>query len=161
MSDVHADLQATPARRLFGLCALFGLGALMLYLALTQPFESMIWRVFLLGMAGGAFWIGLRMQQATAMELTLTDEGLFDSSGFQLAALKDVKTVERGMLAFKPSNGFMIKTYERQPRRWRPGLYWISGRSIGIGGVTGGGQGKAMADIMNMKLQELHRDQED
>ncbi len=155
MSEKLAELHATSARRFLGVGAVFGLGALLLYLGLTQPFEGFAWRVLMIAMAAGAIFFGMRMQQATALHLTLTDEGVFDSSGHMLVALDDVAEVERGMLAFKPSNGFMIKAKTAKPRRWRPGLYWIAGRRIGVGGVTGAGQGKAMADIMKMKLQDM------
>lgn len=159
MTETLAELRPSTMRRGFGVATLFGLGALLLYLGLAGSYADSVWQIFLILMALGALFAGWRMQQATAMHLTLTDAGLYDSSGFELAAMEDIVSVDRGMMAFKPSNGFMVKLKARKARRWRPGLYWISGRRIGVGGVTSASEGKAMADILAMKLAEAEAGQ--
>lgn len=154
MAEVFAELRASMSRRFIGVGTMFGLGALLLYLALSQSFDALIWQVLLIALAGGALFAAMRMHQATAMYLVLTDEGLLDSEGHLLVSYDNIASVERGMLAFKPSNGFMIFAKTRLERRWRPGLYWVIGRRIGVGGVTAGSHSKFMADLMNMKLAE-------
>ena len=154
MAEVLAELAASPARRYFGVGTMFGLGLLVLYLALSQSFDAFYWQLALIALGGAALYAAMRMLQATALRLELRDDGLFDSEGHLLAAFDDIVTVERGMLAMKPSNGFMIVTRTRQPRRWRPGLYWVMGKRIGVGGGTAAADAKYMADLMNMQLVE-------
>lgn len=152
MAEVLAELRASPVRRFIGVGTMFCLGALLLYLALSQSFDAMIWQVLLIVLAAGALYAAMRMHQATGLYLYLTEDGLYDSDDFQLVAYENIQSVERGMLAFKPSNGFMIVAKEKLPRRWRPGLYWVLGRRIGVGGVTAASHSKFMADLMNMQM---------
>lgn len=154
MAEVVAELRASAARRVIGVGTMFGLGALLLYLALSQSFDALIWQVLLIVLAGGALYAAMRMHQATGLHLVLTEEGLFDSEGHQLVAYDEIASVERGMLAFKPSNGFMVLANRPLQRRWRPGMYWVLGKRIGVGGVTAASHSKFMADLMNMKLAE-------
>lgn len=159
MTEPLAELRVSAARRFLGVGMVFALGALLLWLGLSQAYENLVWQVFVLACAGGALYAGMRMQQATALHIVLHADGVYDSDGVRLAALDDIETVERGMLAFKPSNGFMIRTKTPQPRRWRPGLYWVLGRRIGVGGVTAASQSKVMADIIALRLAERRGDQ--
>ncbi|MGY3437427.1 MULTISPECIES: hypothetical protein [unclassified Marinovum] len=152
MTEVVAELSASPARRVIGVGTMFALGALVLYLALSESYDNPLWQVLLIAIAAVALYAATRMYQATALRLQLRDDGLYDSEGHLLAAYDDVETVERGMLAMKPSNGFMIILKKKRPGRWRPGLYWIKGKRIGVGGVTAASHAKFMADMMNMKM---------
>ncbi|WP_323763269.1 hypothetical protein [Marinovum sp.] len=154
MAELVAELAASPVRRYFGVATMTGLGVLLLWLALTQNFDQMGWKLALIAMAVAALWAAMRMLQATALRLELREDGLYDSEDHLLAAYDDIVTVERGMLAMKPSNGFMIVTRSKKPRRWRPGLYWVMGRRIGVGGVTAAADAKYLADLMNMQLVE-------
>ncbi|TNF17830.1 MAG: hypothetical protein EP318_20255 [Rhodobacteraceae bacterium] len=158
MAEILAELRTSMIRRVIGVGTMFGLGALLLYLALSRSFEGLVWQVLLIVLAGAALYAAMRMHQATAMHLVLTEEGLADSEGHLLVGYDDIVSVERGMLAFKPSNGFMIFARDPLERRWRPGLYWVLGRRIGVGGVTAGSHSKFMADLMNMKLAERRGD---
>lgn len=152
MAEVLARLQASPARRYFGVGTMVALGLLLIYLALSQSYASLGWQLLLLALGGGALYAAMRMLQATALHLELRPEGLFDSEGHRLTGFDEIVSIERGMLAMKPSNGFMIVTRSRQPRRWRPGLYWVMGKRIGVGGVTPAADAKYLADLMNMTL---------
>ena len=62
--------------------------------------------------------------------------------GPSLHNLKNIARVERGLFAFKPSNGFLILLNNPMSRAWHPGLWWRFGRRIGIGGVTPQAEGK-------------------
>jgi hypothetical protein len=86
--------------------------------------------------------------RATVLGLVLTEQELVDTSGRLLARIEDIHRVERGFLAFRPSNGFSLHLKRSQPRAWAPGLWWRFGRRIGVGGVISGAEGRAMADLI-------------
>lgn len=154
MSDqFRVRVEASQSRRWLGIGMLFFLGALLVYIALATP-PSFGWQVFLIVMGGGSVWFGDKMRRATEGWIELTDEGIVDQSGEMIVHMDDIINVERGALAFKPSNGFMLKTRTPASRRWEPGLWWRFGRRIGVGGVTPASQGKVMADLILIRLRE-------
>ncbi|HAR51528.1 MAG TPA: hypothetical protein DCS45_06565, partial [Roseovarius nubinhibens] len=53
---------------------------------------------------------------------------------------------------FKPSNGFIVILKEAQKPRWEPGMWWRLGRRVGIGGVTGAAEAKAMAEVISGQI---------
>ena len=67
--------------------------------------------------------------------------------------------MDRGTFAFKPSNGFLLRTATKQPRLWKPGLYWRMGRRIGVGGITRAAEAKLMADVIAVRLAERQAEQ--
>lgn len=157
MSKVISELSASPGRRVFGVGVLSILGLLLLRMALvgTVTGSGGSWLdglvlVLGLGSIGGA-WV---MYKATARRLILSEDALSDSEGVVLARLEDIVTVDRGTFAFKPSNGFLMRTSNGNTRLWQPGLYWRIGRRIGIGGITRAAESKAMADLITVKLAE-------
>ncbi len=158
MSDpFQPKIAASPPRRWLGVGMLLFLGVLLIYVALATPPDP-AWQVFLLVMGVGSLWVGDKMRRATEGWITLSDTALVTQAGEVIAHLDEIEKVERGMLAFKPSNGFMIKTTTPAPRRWEPGLWWRMGRRIGVGGVTPASQSKVMADLISAKL--MMRDQD-
>ena len=152
--DIIAELYPPPARRWIGLGMLYGLGALLVILAIFRPPADMIWVIFLLVTGVVALWCAEKTRQSTSQGLRLTEDGLWDTSGRRIAALDDIQEVDRGLFAFKPSNGFLIITESVQDNAWRPGLYWIIGRRIGVGGVVSRAQSKLMADAISMVLAQ-------
>lgn len=122
------------------------LGGLLLYLAMTVPLGAT--QIFLLVFGLVALWSAMRLQAATAQTLILTERALITDRGDELAQVDEMEKVERGAFAFKPSNGFLLTTRSPGPRRWAPGLFWAMGRRIGVGGVTGAPQSKAMAEAI-------------
>ena len=152
--EVIAEMYAPPARRWLGLAMLYGLGLLLLFLALARPPQAPVWLLFLVVAGGAVLWGAEKMRQATAHGLRLTEEGLWETGGRRVVALDEIVEVDRGVFAFKPSNGFLLKTRSVQDRVWRPGLYWIMGRRVGVGGVTSRAQAKLMADTITMILAE-------
>ena len=155
MSDenVIATLQATAARRLFAYGAVFALGALLIILAFFQP-PAFGWQIFLIAFGAAALVVAERLRRATLFGLVLTETELRDTSGTVLAKLDDVKGVDRGALAFKPSNGFVLRVRSSQERAWAPGLWWRYGKRVGIGGVTPSGPAKFMAEQIAMRVRE-------
>lgn len=149
-----ARITASPGRRLIGVVAMGGLGALLLYLALSEAGMEMIWKLLLAVGGGLALWLAHRTWEATGHALILTEEALSDSDGTVLARLDNIELVDRSAFAMKPSNGFLIVLKEPAPRVWRPGLWWRLGRRVAIGGVTSGAHTRPVADIMKLKLAE-------
>lgn len=152
---ILASVQASYGRRILGVGSLGGLGLIVLWTALRTPPAELAYSVFMIAVAAAALFCAWRMWDATQMRLILTEaRGLEIEGGEVLAPWDQIETVERGMLAFKPSNGFLITLKDKAPRAWAPGVYWRLGRKIGVGGVTGAGEGKAMADILAFHLAQ-------
>lgn len=151
---VIARVQASPGRRVFGCGAIVALGMLLVMLAFTQGETGLGYRVFLM-LCGVAFLsLGAVMWRATQIVIELTVDELRDTTGMVLARLEDVNKVERGVFAFKPSNGFMVRLKHKAPRGWRPGLWWRAGKMIGVGGVTPSGEGKFMAEALSFLVAQ-------
>lgn len=151
--EVLASISASPARRIFGVAGVGFLGVLLIYLGLfLQP--SFAWRLFLVVFGIGALWFAWRMYHGTTSTIELTSELLRDTDGTVIARIADVIAIDRGMLAFKPSNGFLLKTTTAGSRVWRPGLWWRTGKRIGIGGMTPRHQAKNMSEIIMVILTQ-------
>ncbi len=146
--EVLMVLRASTGRRVLGVGALAGLGLMLVYLALVQ-LPQPGWLFFMLGTGGLSLWLAERMWRATARQLELTRDGLRSSDGRMIAPLADVAAIERGVFAFKPSNGFLIRLHGKGPNAWQPGLWWRLGRRVGVGGVTPSSQAKVMAELMS------------
>ncbi|MHC0054908.1 hypothetical protein [Actibacterium sp. D379-3] len=158
MPEVLASVSASLPRRVFGIGVLLLLGGMVLYLGLGRSHQAPGWQLFLLVFGASVLWMADRMRRATALRLDLTQDGLFDSAGRELARIDQIVAVERGTFAAKPSNGFVLRLAERGPRAWAPGLWWRAGRRVGIGGVTSAGQTKFMAEMLTALLAERDRD---
>lgn len=154
---VHAVVRPSSGRRGVGIGALAILGGLLLYLGLTQGNGAGA-QMFLIfaGLAGIAAAEALRRGSGRTLELTTTE--LRDSAGNRLALVSDILRVERGAFAFKPSNGFLVRTSVPGPFYWAPGLWWRIGRRVGVGGVTSASATKAMAEILAFQLAERDAD---
>lgn len=158
MSDMSDEVLATVAasapRRWLGVSVMAILGGLLIYLALAKPPQHFGWQFFLLAFGGWALWLAQRTHRATQEVVELTREGLRDSTGEVLVTISDIERVERGTFAMKPSNGFLLRLKKPRSRRWQPGLWWASGKRVGIGGVTPGSQTKVMAQMIEALLAE-------
>lgn len=151
--DIMAVIQASPGRRILGLGSLWVLALLVIYVAIASPPEFG-WQVFLLAMGGGSIYAAEAMRRATAITLELTREELRDSAGTVLARVEDIVSIDRGIFAFKPSNGFLLRLSHKSPRAWKPGLWWRLGKQIGVGGMTPGHQTKFMAEMISAMIAE-------
>ncbi|WP_371055724.1 hypothetical protein [Rhodosalinus sp. K401] len=155
--SVEVRLAPSPGRRWFGLGVTYALGALLLYLALAAP-PAPAWQVFLVLAAGAALWTGEKMRRATSGAVELTAQGLRDTDGTLIARLDEIEGLDRGMFAFKPSGGFLLRlAAPRSPRVWRPGLWWRTGRRVGVGGMTSRAEARAMADLISLRLAKRDR----
>jgi hypothetical protein len=155
--EIIIALRPAPARRAIGAAIVAALGALLIWLALVAPPASALWLVFLIGLGALALWGAWRMWLATGSAVELTEGGLRDSDGTLIAAFDEIEAIDRGMFAFKPSNGFLLRLGRPGPRAWRPGLWWRAGRRVGVGGLTPRGAGRAMADAIQIRLAARDR----
>ncbi|WP_439149792.1 hypothetical protein [Sulfitobacter sp.] len=147
--EVLATVRAAAGRRYTGLLSLGFLGLFLVYMAFTSA-PGFGWQVVLLVLGAGAIWMADRMRRATSNAIELTATILRDSDGTVIARIEDIEHIDRGVFAFKPSNGFLLRTKAGTggTREWRPGLWWRMGRRIGIGGMTPGRQTKYMAEAI-------------
>ena len=149
--EVLMIVNPAPARRYIALGILGVLGFLLAYLGFSV--QGMIAGRIVLIIAGGlSIWATTRMFLATSRSIELTRAELRETSGEVIARLENIKKIDRGTFAFKPSNGFIINLNAPMNRSWRPGLWWRTGRRIGIGGVTNAGQNKALAEILTVEV---------
>ena len=151
-NGVYARIYAAPMRRLFAYVMLLGLGALLLWLVFTAP-PTAGWALLMVLIALGALYLAERMRRATATVLELTADELRDSTGRVLARVEDIEKIDRGVFAFKPSNGFVLKTKESEPAAWAPGLWWRIGRRVGVGGVVPSAPAKYMAEVIGAWIE--------
>ena len=149
--EVIATLQATAIRRIFAYGAIFALGAMLILLAFMQP-PALGWQLFLVVLGGGALIVAERLRRATLLGLELTAHELRDTGGQVLARLDDIRSIDRGAFAFKPSHGFVLRLREKQPRVWAPGLWWRYSTRVGVGGVTPSGPAKYMAEQIALRI---------
>lgn len=144
----------SPARRVMGVGMLAALGALLAFLALARPPEALGWRLFLLAAGLATLWLARRMWRLSAHGLVLTPAGLREAGpqGRWLAPIEAVERVERGVFAFKPSSGFLLRTRSAGPGAWSPGVWWRIGRHVGVGGILRGTEAKAAAEVLQVLL---------
>lgn len=146
------ELKAAPARRYFALFILYVLGALLCVLAWNSAEAALGWRIMLFAVGLAVFVLAAKLGQATKGRLVLTEQALTDETGRVVAMLSDIASVDRGALAVKPSNGFTLRLRTRTARRWEPGIFWANGKRVGVGGVTEAGAGKAMAEMIQVRI---------
>ncbi|MEM8555219.1 MAG: hypothetical protein AAGF71_10405 [Pseudomonadota bacterium] len=152
MSDDHIVLFPSLVRRVVA-CALGGMvAAMLLWHAVTQIDLMFTNRALLLGFAALSGWGAFELWRATGVGLRLTDTAICDTSGTEIALFSEVKALDRGVFALKPSNGVLITLHNRRPRRWMPGLFWCSGKRVGLGGMTPKNETKAFVDLLQMRV---------
>ena len=151
--EILATVAASAGRRILGIGMLAFLGVLVIYVALAEP-PALGWQVFLIVLGTVALMVADAMRRSTAFRLELTREVLRDSGGEVIARVAEITSIDRGAFAFKPSNGFLLRTSTSATRKWRPGLWWRMGSRIGVGGMTPGRQTKYMAEIIAVMLAE-------
>mgnify|MGYP003631041448 FL=1 len=149
-NGVFVSVSSSPMRRIFACTVIYGLGVLLIYVALVRP--NGVWVFVLLGFGVVVLLLAERLRQATKLVIELTQTQLRDSQGRVLADIADVVSVERGAFAMKPSNGFSLVLREKAPRAWVPGMWWRMGRRVGVGGTTGAGPAKFMAEQIAFRI---------
>ncbi|MEM1232520.1 MAG: hypothetical protein AAGH70_00210 [Pseudomonadota bacterium] len=150
-AEVIATLGASAPRRIFASGVMGILGVLLVYLA-SMSTATLVGTLILAAAGFAVMWMAWWQWRVTEDVIELTETELRTSGGVVLARVGDVTGVDRGALAFKPSQGFVVRTSRAQTRAWAPGLYWRFGRTLGVGGVTGAGQGKFMAETLSAMI---------
>lgn len=149
-TTILAHLRPSAPRRVFGTATLGILGLFFIGVATRSLSGAPVVMGAFLIMGGLILWLAVRLWQSTASGLVLTASELRDSEGRLLARVDQMRSVERGVFAFKPAGGFTIVTDSAKGgRAWAPGLWWRAGRRIGVGGVTHRHEGRYMAEILS------------
>ena len=160
LNEVLAVARPSAGRRFLGLVSLGILGLMLIYIAVSEQ-PALEWRLFLLVMGAGALWLADRMRRATASHLEITETELRDTNGEVIAKIADIEHMDRGFFAFKPSNGFLLRTAAPASNQWHPGMWWRVGRRIGVGGMLPAHRTKQISEIIAviMAKREIERDQ--
>lgn len=146
-------LRPSPVRRWFAWTTLVALGVLLVALAFSGGIVP-VWQAALVLLGVLALWMAERLRRATARGIVLTDAGLFEEGGREIALFDQIRRVERGAFAFKPSAGFLLVLNERRERAWAPGLWWRTGRRVGVGGVTNSGAARYVAEEIATRIKQ-------
>lgn len=138
---------------MFGAGALFLLSVVVLWHGYNKYIdngEGLL--AILIALAG--IYAALRFWQSTATGLELTPTELRQVNGRRLVMMADIVSVERTAFGIvKPTNGFVIVTRDKSAPAFLPGIWWRLGKLIGVGGLTGAGESKAMAELMQEMLK--------
>ncbi len=151
--EILAVVEASAPRRWIGVGMLTMVGTLVIYVALASP-PTLGWQLFLIVAGAGSLWLARGLWIATLDRLELTREVLRTSAGDVVAVVEEIEALDRGIFAFKPSNGFLIRTKNPSARSWAPGLWWRIGKRIGVGGVTAASQTKFMSEVLAAIMAE-------
>ncbi len=146
-------LDVAPARRVIALVFMMLLSVILIYTAINSPLGFGV-RGFLLAI-GVVTLLGARaLARGTKASVDLREDGIYLSTGEELAHIDNIDRVEPGMFAMKPSGGISVKLKTAPGFAFVPGMYWRVGRTLGIGGVTIRGAAKAMSDGLAAYLAE-------
>ena len=151
--EVIGTITASAGRRFLGITSLAMLGFLLIYVCFAQP-PAALGQAFLLLTGFASLLIAEKMRRSTSNVIELTETELRDSSGTLICLVEDIESIDRGLFSFKPSNGFLLRTKSPGTRTWHPGLWWRSGRRIGIGGMTPGHQTKFVSEIISAMIAQ-------
>lgn len=149
--QIVASLRASPPRRYLAVAITVTLGLLLIALGFSGG-RGVLAQLVLIALGALALWQAARIWYASEGALYLTEAGLFDQDGTCLAAMDDVVSVSRGTFAIKPSGGFTLLLTQKRPRASAPGLWWRLGRRLGVGGVTGQGAARFMAEAIAAQI---------
>ncbi len=154
MDNVILKIEPSLGRRWFGAISLGVLGCLLIWVTFTNPPNNLLLKA-LVPLIGALFiWQAQWNLRVTKQGLYLTKEGLFDGQDTLVCPLYNMAEVDRGVFAFKPSNGFLVRLHEPEPKAWAPGLYWRVGRRLGVGGATHPSQNKELAQAIEVMIME-------
>lgn len=158
--EVLVALRPSGPRRWVGIGSLGALGVILLWLALSGKPGFGFQVGFLIG-AVLALAAAEAMRRASGSGLELTRDVLRTDSGRVLTKVSNVRSVERGAFAFKPSNGFLVRLKSPAGRGWAPGLWWQRGTWLGVGGTVPGGQARAMAEVLMALVKGIYPEDDD
>jgi hypothetical protein len=141
-------LKPVAAKRYTALAMLYVLAGILAWVAVVQPPAGLGWQIFLWVLAIGAVLMANATAKATAQGLQLRGDAIYTDAGEVLVQVADIRKIDRGVFAVKPSNGFLLRLKTKHPRGWAPGVWWRLGRVMGVGGVTSKIQAQIMAETL-------------
>lgn len=147
-------LQTSAVKRVFSVLILYLLAVLLGFVLLVHPPGDLVWTLFLGAMVAGTVWLAIRTQAATRHWLELREDGLYRNGEDLLCGFDEIASVNRGVFAFKPSNGFLLRLKVPGQRCWAPGLYWRLGPFLGVGGATHKAQADMMSEAIALILEQ-------
>lgn len=148
---IYARITIAPARFYFAFGVQVLLGLVLIYMAFISA-AGLFGKIVIIALGVFMWFQANRLRQSLGCEIWLTDEGLVTNEGVILAPMDQITGVSRGAFALKPSNGFSVGLKESLGFLWVPGLWWRFGKRVGIGGVTGAGAAKFMAEQISFKI---------
>ncbi len=156
MSDeeVIFEVKAALVRRLIAIAALLFSGACLIYLALNGAVGGFLLKILMIAAGAAILVFAEWFRRTTGAPLELTEDGLREANGRWLCQMDDVVKVDRGIIAMKPSNGFLIRLKDKANMQWSPGMWWRLGATIGVGGVTDRYMSRAVAEYMALAIAE-------
>ena len=160
--DMVCRLVPSLPRLWIGTFALAGVAGVVLWVAATGTFAPA--SRFLVAVLGAAMaFAAVKFFRSAGVALEFDGNTLSEVDGGRvLARLDNMRRIERGALAFKPSSGFLIVLKAKDAGNvWVPGIWWRIGRHVGVGGIVPSHAAKFMAEVIEMRLASLRSDAED
>jgi hypothetical protein len=151
---ILAKVSPSGPRRFAAVGTMGLLGTLVVYMGMGADVAGFSERLVLIVTGAIALVMAMRLYNQTRIVIELTETELRDTSGRVLAEVSKIVRVERGAFAFKPSNGFLVVTSEKMPRKFVPGMWWRFGTRLGVGGVCAANETKAMAEVLSMVITQ-------
>lgn len=154
-TDPVLRMAPSRPRLLIGVGVLAALGALVIDIAVSGSF-GLAARLAVLAVAAAAFLLAWRLWSAGRVALEL-DGGVLRETGGEgrvLARVAEIRAVDRGVFAFKPSNGFLLRLDAPAPGAWVPGVWWRRGRVVGVGGLIPARQTRLVAETIALELAQ-------
>ena len=136
--EVLMKISPSAFRRWTAVLVFVVLGFVFLWLAIDGSGE-LGWRLFFAVFGAGSFWMSDLLRRSTMQEIELTRDEIRTTDGRVLTLLDNVRKVEKGAFAFKPSNGLLVRLKRPSGRGWAPGLWGQGGTHLGIAGVVSAG----------------------
>lgn len=154
MSEIIVKIQPSFGRRLFGIIILCLSALVMLNFALKGSAHSTVLKFILFGLGVMFLWQAQSSWRFANAALILKREGLFDDQDRLICSMSNIAGVDRGWFSFKPSNGFLLRLKKPVGRKWYPGLFWLIGKRMGVGGAISPVQTKEMSDKLILLIEE-------
>lgn len=148
---IYAKITVSAPRFYFAFAVQIALGLILIYMAFAGP-AGVLGKFFLITIGVLMLLQAYRLRGAVAREIWLTDAGIVTDDGLLLAPMDQITEVSRGAFALKPSNGFAVTMSQKHSFLWVPGLWWRFGTRVGLGGVTGAGAAKFMAEQIALRV---------
>ncbi|WP_224815877.1 hypothetical protein [Hasllibacter sp. MH4015] len=155
-NEVLASITPKPARRVVAVGMIVALGLIVLSVAIARPPAALGWMLFLTFFGAGCMWLAWAMWQATGRRIELTRSELREvgEDGRVLCTIENLAKVDRGMFAYKPAGGFVVRLKEPMSRVYAPGMWSRFGRTLSVGGASGRRDCKEVADLMIVLMVE-------